>query len=47
MLLIKVFDKQTDKLKRIKVCENKKEYRNYLCHEVNHLTEMAFGIKIK
>jgi hypothetical protein len=46
-MLIKVFDKQTDKLKRTKICENKKEYRNYLCNEVNHSTETAFGIKIK
>lgn len=47
MIKLKVYDKITDKLKRIVICKDKKEYRNYLCNKVDHLTETAFGLKIK
>ena len=47
MIKIKVYDEKTHELKREKTCNNKQEYRDYLCNKVDHTCEYAYGTKVK
>lgn len=44
MIKMKVFSKATDKLVKIVMCVNMRDYRNQLCNNVDHTKEYAFGI---
>ena len=47
MIKVKVYDERTHELKREIICNNKQEYRNYLCNKVDHTCEYAYGTKVK
>ena len=47
MFIVRVFDKQTDGLKRVVNASDRAEVQDILVRKVNHETETAFVKKIK
>ena len=46
MIKIKVYDKTTDKQVAEKTLKNMREYREYLCKQVDHKKQYAFGVRV-